>query len=74
MQDLLQYMLEAIVEGEFSITEEENDGFVVYKVSAPSDQIGRIIGKNGKTINALKNILKVKAVKENLKVDIQIAE
>lgn len=74
MQELLQYMLEAIVEGDFSIAEEETDGFVVYKVSAPQDQIGRIIGKNGKTINALKNILKVKAVKENLKVDIQIAE
>lgn len=67
-------MLEAIVEGEFSVAEEETDGFIVFKITAPQDQIGRIIGKNGKTINALKNILKVKAVKENVKVDIQIAE
>lgn len=74
MQDLLTYMLESIIEGEFSVVEDEQDGFITYKISAPQDQIGRIIGKNGKTINALKNILKVRAVKENVKVDIQIAE
>ncbi len=74
MQDLLTYMLEGIIEGEFSVTEEEQDGFITYKITAPQDQIGRVIGKNGKTINALKNILKVRAVKENVKVDIQISE
>lgn len=74
MQELLTYMLDAIIEGEYTVTEEDQDGFIVYKISAPEDQIGRVIGKNGKTINALKNILKIKAVKENKKIDIQIAE
>lgn len=74
MQELLTYMLDSIIEGEYTVTEEDQDGFIVYKITAPSDQIGRIIGKNGKTINALKNILKVRAVKEDKKIDIQIAE
>lgn len=74
MQELLTYMLDSIIEGEYTITEEDQDGFIVYKISAPEDQIGRIIGKNGKTINALKNILKIRAVKEDKKIDIQIAE
>lgn len=74
MQELLQYMLDSIIEGEYTVTEEDQEGFIVYKITAPSDQIGRVIGKNGKTINALKNILKVRAVKEGKKVDIQIAE
>lgn len=74
MQELLTYMLDSIIEGEYTVTEEDQDGFIVYKITAPTDQIGRVIGKNGKTINALKNILKVRAVKENKKVDIQIAE
>lgn len=74
MKDLLSYMLDSIIEGEYTIAEEDQDGFVVYKISAPQDQIGRIIGKNGKTINAMKNILKVRAVKENKKIDIQVAE
>lgn len=74
MKDLLSYILESIVEGEFTISEEDQDGFIVYKISAPEDQIGRIIGKNGKTINAIKNILKVRAVREEKKIDIQIDE
>ncbi len=74
MQDLLTYMLDSIIEGEYTITEEDQDGFIIYKITAPTDQIGRVIGKNGKTINALKNILKIRAVKENKKIDIQIAE
>lgn len=74
MQDLLTYMLDSIIEGEYTITEEDQDGFIVYKITAPQDQIGRVIGKNGKTINALKNILKIRAVKENKKIDIQISE
>lgn len=67
-------MLDNIIEGEYFVSEEEDNGFIVYKISAPQDQIGRIIGKNGKTINAIKNILKVRAVKDNVRVDIQIDE
>ena len=74
MKDLLSYMLDSIIEGEYSVSEEDDNGFIVYRITAPQDQIGRIIGKNGKTINALKNILKIRAVKENKKIDIQISE
>jgi predicted RNA-binding protein YlqC (UPF0109 family) len=74
MQDLLTYILDSIIEGEYTITEEEDNGFIVYKINAPQDQIGRIIGKNGKTIHAIKTLLKVRAVRENIKIDIQISE
>lgn len=74
MQELLKYILDSIIEGEYTVTEEDQDGFIVYSIHAPQDQIGRVIGKNGKTINAIKTLLKVRAVKENVKIDIQIAE
>lgn len=74
MQELLKYILDSIIEGEYTVTEDDQDGFVIYNIKAPQDQIGRIIGKNGKTINAIKTLLKVRAVKENKKIDIQIAE
>lgn len=74
MKQALEYMLDAIVEGEYTVTEQDKDGFIVYSIQAPEDQIGRIIGKNGKTINALKNVLKIKAVKDNVKVDLEISE
>lgn len=74
MEELLEYMLDNIIEGEYTITAEDQDGFIVYKITAPQDQIGRVIGKGGKTINALKNILKIRAVREEKKIDIQISE
>lgn len=74
MQDLLQYILDEIIEGEYTITESDDNGFIVYSIKAPTDQIGRVIGKNGKTINAIKTLLKVRAVREDKKIDIQIAE
>jgi predicted RNA-binding protein YlqC (UPF0109 family) len=74
MKDLLSYMLENIVDGPIEVTEENDNGFIVFKVSAPQDQVGMIIGKGGKIINALKNILKIRAIKEQIRVDIQIEE
>ena len=74
MQDLLTYMLNNIVEGPVEVAEENDNGFIVYKVSAPKDQVGMIIGKGGKTINALKNILKIRAIRDQVRVDIQIEE
>ncbi len=74
MQELLTYMLKNMIKGPVEITEENQEGFIVYKVSVPQDQIGMVIGKGGKTINALKNILKIRAIKEDVRIDIQIQE
>jgi len=67
-------MLNNIIEGPIEINEENSDGFIVYKVSIPKDQVGLVIGKGGKTINALKNILKIRAIRDNVRVDIQVEE
>lgn len=74
MQELLTYMLNNIIDGPVEVTEENSEGFIIYKVSVPQDQIGMVIGKGGKTINALKNILKIRAIKEDVRIDIQIQE
>jgi len=74
MKELLEYMLKNILEKDFTVNEEDENGFIVYKVTATQDEIGKIIGKGGKTINALKNILKIRAIKEDKKIDIQVVE
>ena len=74
MQELLTYMLENIVDGPVEVTEENDSGFIVYKVTVPQEQVGMVIGKGGKTINALKNILKIRAIRDQVRVDIQINE
>lgn len=74
MKELLTYILSSITDAPFEIEEEESDGFITYTVKAPQDVIGKIIGKNGKTIHSIKNLLKIKAIKEQKKVEIRVVE
>ena len=59
---------------QITIDEQDVDGFVTLSVTAPQEQIGKIIGKGGKTINAIKQIVKIKAIKENKRVEIEVKE
>lgn len=75
MHDLLSHMLNGITGVEVGIREEsEEEGFTTFFVDVPQDKVGMVIGKGGRTINALKNILKIRAIRENVRVDIQVGE
>lgn len=74
MKDILTYILDKFLDEKVEVSEEEVDGFVTLKITAPQSQMGKIIGKGGKTINAMKNLLKIKAIKEGTKIDIQVTE
>lgn len=75
MKDSLEYILHHIIETEdITVDEDDNDGFITYTIHAPKEYIGKIIGKGGRTINSIKNLLKITAIKEGKKIDVQIAE
>lgn len=80
MRDLLSYMILGITGKECEISEENSDlpeqagGFIVYKVKVPSEDVGIVIGRGGKTINAIKNVLKINAIREGLRIDVQVEE
>lgn len=75
MKDLLSYILDNILGDEnIKIDEEEQDGFTNLKITAPKEQMGKIIGKNGRIINSIKNIIKIKAIKEDKRIDVQVVE
>jgi predicted RNA-binding protein YlqC (UPF0109 family) len=67
-------MISSITGVDPDITEDSSDGITNFIVKMPKDQIGMVIGKGGKTINAIKNVLKIRAIKEGVRVDIQISE
>ncbi len=76
MKDALLYILKSIVEDTDSLSVDENDdnGFVTLVIHANPSEIGKIIGKNGKIIRSIRNVIKIKAIKENKKIQISIAE
>lgn len=75
MKDLLSHILIGITGKDTSIEEtDDSNGFTIFKVTLPKEDIGLVIGRSGKTINAIKNILKIMAIKEDRRIDVEIAE
>jgi predicted RNA-binding protein YlqC (UPF0109 family) len=75
MKDLLEYIVKALVENpdEVEITEEEEEeGKIVLKLKVADDDKGRIIGKKGRIAESLRSILRVKAVKTDTHVFLDI--
>ena len=74
MRDLLSYILEQITGEKIEVEEDDSEGFTNFVIKVPQDKMGQVIGRGGKTINSIKNILKIKAIKEGVRIDIQVTE
>lgn len=76
MQDFLEYVIKGLVEhsDEVSITPVERDGMTVYELRLHPSDVGRIIGRQGMTINAIRSLLLAGSAKKNLRCSIEIVE
>ncbi len=77
MKDLIEYIAKSLVEkpDEIVISEEEaEDGTVLVKLAAAQDDMGRIIGKQGRNAKAMRTLLNAKATRENRRASLQIME
>ncbi|MBI4990646.1 KH domain-containing protein [Candidatus Gottesmanbacteria bacterium] len=75
MKDFLQYLLSLIVDHPDEIKIEEKafgENTLQYIVSANQEDIGKIIGKGGKIIQSIRNVVKILAVKENKQIRIEV--
>ena len=53
---------------------EESDGTVVLELSVDDEDYGRVIGRGGRTANALRTLVKASAVRERKRVLVDIVE
>ncbi len=75
MQELLEYILKSTIGNDsITVTQSEEEGSVILTIHAPQEEMGRIIGKGGKVINAMKQLVKILAIKENKRVEINVEE
>ena len=61
---------EAVKVDEFT----EDDGTVVLELSVADDDYGKVIGRGGRTAQALRTVVKAAAVKDNRRVLVDIVE
>lgn len=76
MKKALSYIISSIVDDpkQVEISEEENDGVINFNVSVAKEDMGKIIGKNGKVIKAIRNVVKIPAIKQGKKIYISLLE
>lgn len=76
MRDLLHYIVTNIVSkpDEVKIEEENNQGNVDLFLTVDPSDMGLIIGKGGQTIRAIRKLLTVRAIVENVRVNLQLVE
>ena len=76
MKKTLEYILSAIVENEdkVSVEETEENGMINFTIKVDQSDMGRVIGKNGKIIRAVRNVMKIPAIKQDKRINISLME
>jgi predicted RNA-binding protein YlqC (UPF0109 family) len=74
MKELVEYMAKSLVNHPDAVVvrEIEGAGSVTYKLSVAPDDMGRIIGKQGRVVNAMRTLLRVAAVREGRRATLEI--
>jgi uncharacterized protein len=77
VRELLESLVRMIVSEPDAVAVEqfeEDDGTVVLELSVGEDDYGKVIGRGGRTANALRTIVKAAAVREQRRVLVDIVD
>lgn len=76
MKTLVESIAKALVDDptQVSATEETEEGTLVISLTVAKDDMGRIIGKEGRTAKAIRTILNAVSTKDNKKAILKIVE
>lgn len=74
MKNLLEFILLHIVQhpDAIEIEETETDQGMEYTIRVHPEDIGRVIGRRGRTIQAIRTLATVRAMKEDLRIRINV--
>lgn len=76
MKDILEVIIKNLIDNpeEMSITEKSNEKFISYEVKVAKEDMGKIIGKQGKMAKAIRVVIKAIANKEHKKVTVEFLD
>ncbi len=76
MKDTLLFIVSAVVDNPDAVSIEENDedGITNLVITVAPEDMGKVIGKEGKVIRSIRNIMKIKAMKFDKRIKISLAE
>ena len=76
MQAFLEYVVKGLVQhpDAVTVTPVERAGMTVYELRLDQSDVGKIIGRQGVTINAIRSLLLAGSAKKGLRCSVEIVE
>jgi hypothetical protein len=76
MADVVEYLAKALVDepDEVRVTEHDENGRTIVRLDVAEDDWGKVIGRGGRIATALRSMLKVAAVKEDVRAGLEIGD
>jgi uncharacterized protein len=76
MKELIEYIARELVDHpqEVRITEVDGERTVVFELRCHPDDIGKVIGKSGKTVGAIRTLVSTLAAKTGRKALLEVVE
>ncbi|MDD2331562.1 MAG: KH domain-containing protein [Candidatus Cloacimonetes bacterium] len=76
MKDLIEFMVKALVDdpSEVNITEISGDKITLYELRVAKTDIGKVIGKRGRTASAIRTIINAVSTKQGKRAELEIIE
>jgi uncharacterized protein len=76
MQSFLEYVVKGLVNhpDQVTVSPVERQGMTVYELRLHQEDVGRVIGRQGMTINAIRSLLLAGSAKQGLRCTLEIVE
>ncbi len=76
LEILIKYIIGELVEtkDKIRVTYDLIDDTVTFKVSVAQGEMGRVIGRNGLTANAIRGVMQAAGVKDRLNVNVEFID
>lgn len=76
MKKILSLIIESIVEkpDKVEVAEQEQNGIINFTIKVDKEDMGKVIGKNGKVIKSIRNVMKIPAIKNGKKIYVTLSE
>ena len=77
MEDLLEFLARALVDRPDEVSVEgfeEDDGTVVLEIRAAEEDVGKVIGRGGRTVSSLRTVMRAVASRREERVLVDVVD
>ena len=74
MKDFLEYVARLLAQlpDQVEVTETQEEGVLIYRLAVAQEDVGRIIGRDGRVVRSIRAVLRAAGARQNVRVALQV--